>query len=126
MLLDKYHHLWLRLDNMMQSESYLENARIVYRRRSEYQKILDELGRVDYRIDFYESALASLAMDMGDLSLHKAFYDEVSPMLSQVHRSFEELVRFNRILRANKREYLNELLSNLYEKREQLTLRKMS
>lgn len=124
MLLDKYHHLCLRLDNMMQSDSYLENARIVYRRRSEYQKILDELGRVDYHIDFYESALASLAMDMGDLSLHKAFYDEVSPMLSQVHRSFEELVRFNRVLRANKRDYLNELLSNLYEKREQLTLRK--
>lgn len=123
-LIDKYQRLCLRLENMMQSDSYLENARIVHQCRSEYEQILDELDRVDYRIDFYKEALASLTADMGDLSLHKAFYDEVSPMLSQVQRSFEDLVRFNRVLRTNKRDYLNELLSKLYEKRQQLTLRK--
>lgn len=124
MLLDKYERLYLRLDNMTQLKSYIENSRIVRECRNEYEQIIDELGRVDYRIDFYESALASLTTDTGDLKLHKAFYDEVSPMLSHVHRSFEQLVRFNRALRTNKCDYFNELLSELYDQKEELTLRK--
>ena len=123
-LFREYVRLNDRLNSMTNSKLYRENLSIVQKCRLEYQQILDDLSRVDYRINCFESAIAELVEEFDDLSIHKQFYDEVSPMLAPVHRSFEELVRFNSALRTNKRDYLNDLVLKLCEQRKSLMERK--
>ncbi|WP_461635051.1 DUF2326 domain-containing protein [Glutamicibacter soli] len=79
--------------------------------REEYMRCSDELSRASYDLDRAVESLEITRIKKGEgisRDIISEFYDEISGLLPNVSRTFDELVEFNRKLEENKIAFLQD------------------
>lgn len=108
----------LKLNDVLDPQEFKKNRDSIIEARDQFTKLTFELGEVEYRERILNGDLQNARKDMnlsvGD-QLTAAFFAEVSEILPDVQKTYEELVRFNEALAQNKILYLEESLRVLAE-----------
>lgn len=111
------------MDDIIDSREYIENRERIASVRLEYSSIMEKLNNLNYRIERNGEAL-NLAREESsrriDLSLIRAFYEEVCPMLPKVNKTFEEVVDFNQKINDNKVQYFDAIQKDLLSEKASL------
>lgn len=114
------------LNDMVDADDFARNRDHIAEIRNEYTHLMDAIAQVDYRSYRNEEALREAYSDYEnspDPSLSKRFYDEVKQLIPSVLRTYDDLVKFNQKLSANKIQYYEGLQVSLSGEKEALQAR---
>lgn len=105
-----------RLDDVLDAEEFKVNRRKIEKARNLYAELRSDLAEVEFRIERNNKSIERFrnkTAKQADLSLSRSFYDEVCSLIPSVNKTFEDMVKFNRVLCENEIAYFQEVGTEL-------------
>ncbi len=94
-----------QLDELTNQEVFVASREQAFQVRKEYDRILSETSEAVYELEGVTELIQRLTHDLEherNAELYQDFYEEISTLIPQVHRTFEEMMEFNFTLFQNR------------------------
>lgn len=109
-----------QLLNIVSNDYFKDNKEKISKYRDEYNKIYNDIDRINYEIKMNNIFLENLTQQSkknDKNNIYLDFYKEISVLLPSVDKDFNDLIDFNRKLMINRIKYLRHLNDDLIKEK---------